>query len=157
MIVITTHKNTDFDALASVMAMTLLKPGTRPVIPKNINPNVKAFLSIHKDIFEFQTPDLVDPDTVEELVVMDVNRWERLEGLKALRKREDLQITIWDHHMNDGNINAQTIYQENVGSTVTLLLRELKSQRKVLTPMQATLFNGTLRGYRQPDLFQHHG
>jgi len=140
MIVITTHKNTDFDALASVMAMTLLKPGTRPVIPKNINPNVKAFLSIHKDIFEFQTPDLVDPDTVEELVVMDVNRWERLEGLKALRKREDLQITIWDHHMNDGNINAQTIYQENVGSTVTLLLRELKSQRKVLTPMQATLF-----------------
>jgi len=140
MVVITTHKNTDFDALASVMAMTLLKPEATPVIPKNINPNVKAFLSIHKDIFEFQTPDLVDPDTVEELVVMDVNRWERLDGLQALRKREDLQITIWDHHMNDGNINAQTIYQENVGSTVTLLVRELKSQRKVLTPMQATLF-----------------
>ena len=60
MIVITTHKNTDFDALASVMAMTLLIPGATPVIPKSINPNVKAFLSIHKDIFEYHTPDQVD-------------------------------------------------------------------------------------------------
>jgi len=140
MIIITTHKNTDFDALASVMAMTLLKPDATPVIPKSINPNVKAFLSIHKEIFEFKTPDLVDPDAVEELVVMDVNRWERLEGLQALRDRDDLQVTIWDHHMNDGNIEAQTIHQEKIGSTVTLLVSELKRQRKVITAMQATLF-----------------
>ena len=140
MIVITTHKNTDFDALASVMGMTLLKPGAIPVIPKSVNPNVKAFLSIHKDIFEYQTPDLVDTDAVKELVVMDVNRWERLEGLQALRGRNSLKVTIWDHHINEGNIEAQTIHQEESGSTVTLMVSELKKQRKVITPMQATLF-----------------
>ena len=140
MIVVTTHKNTDFDALASVMAMTLLKPGAKPVIPKSINPNVKAFLSIHKDIFEFQTPDQIDTDAVEELVVMDVNKWERLEGLQGLKDKKALTVTIWDHHLNSGNINAQTLHQEPIGSTVTLLVRELKTQRKVLTPMQATLF-----------------
>ena len=140
MIIITTHKNTDFDALASVMAMTLLKPGAAPVIPKSLNPNVKAFLSIHKDIFDYQTPNLIDTDTVEEMVVMDVNRWERLEGLQALRDRDGLKVTIWDHHMNTGNIGAQVMHQEKTGSTVTLMVRELKKQRKVLTPMQATLF-----------------
>jgi len=140
MIVITTHKNTDFDALASVMAMTLLEPEAVPIIPKSINPNIKAFLSIHKDIFQYQTPDQVDVDAVEELFVMDVNRWERLEGLQALRERDGLQITIWDHHMHAGNIDAQAIHQEEIGSTVTLLVRELKKERKVLTPMQATLF-----------------
>ena len=140
MIVVTTHKNTDFDALASVMAMTLLIPGATPVIPKNINPNVKAFISIHKDIFEYKTADLIDTDSVEELVVMDVNRWERLEGLQSLRDREGLKVTIWDHHMNESNIDAQTVHQEEIGSTVTMLVKELKQQRKVLTPMQATLF-----------------
>jgi tRNA nucleotidyltransferase (CCA-adding enzyme) len=140
MIIITTHKNTDFDALASVMAMTLLIPGATPVIPKSINPNVKAFLSIHKDIFEYHTPDQIDVDDVEKLVVMDVNRWERLEGLQALKNQDDLQTEIWDHHMNTGNIDAQAIHLEEIGSTTTLLVRELKKERKVITPMQATLF-----------------
>ena len=140
MVVITTHKNTDFDALASVMAMTILKPGAMPVIPKSTNPNVKAFLSIHKDIFEYKTPDQIDADNVEELIVTDVNRWERLEGLQKLQKKEDLSVTIWDHHMNPGDIEAQAINQEEIGSTVTLLVRELKKERKVITPMQATLF-----------------
>ena len=102
--IITTHRNTDFDALASVMAGTLLMPEATPVIPKNVNPNVKAFLSIHKDIFEYSTPDRVDQDSVEKVVVMDVNRWERLEGLKNLKDRDNLEVALWDHHMNPGKL-----------------------------------------------------
>jgi len=48
--IVTTHKNTDFDALASVIAATLIYPGTVPILPRSLNPNVKAFLSIHKDL-----------------------------------------------------------------------------------------------------------
>ena len=48
---VTTHKNTDFDALASVVAATILYPKAIPVLPKIVNPNVKAFLSIHKELF----------------------------------------------------------------------------------------------------------
>lgn len=140
MIVVTTHKNTDFDALASAFAVTLIKPGATAAIPKNTNPNVKAFLSIHKDIFTCHTPDQVDTGAVEELVVVDVNRWERLEGLQTLRERKDLQVTLWDHHMIDGNIEARDSFQEGVGATITLLVRELQKGNKILTPMQATLF-----------------
>ena len=48
--IVTTHKNTDFDALASVIAATLLYSSSIPILPKSLNPNVKAFLSIHKDL-----------------------------------------------------------------------------------------------------------
>jgi len=138
--IITTHRNTDFDALASVIAGTLLFPGAIAVIPKNINPNVKAFLSIHKDIFESYTPNQVDLSAVEKLVVVDVNQWGRLDGLKPLQNRDDLEIYLWDHHMIQGDIDAQKIVQEKMGSTITLLVRELKKERKIITPMQATLF-----------------
>jgi len=51
--IVTNHKHADFDALASTIAVTLIYPGTIPVLPKTLNPNVKAFLSIHKDLFPF--------------------------------------------------------------------------------------------------------
>ena len=48
--IITTHKGTDFDAAASVLAAKILYPEAIAVLPKSLNPNVKAFLSIHKDL-----------------------------------------------------------------------------------------------------------
>ena len=41
--IVTTHKNTDFDALASVIAATLIYPGSLPILPKTLNPNVSLF------------------------------------------------------------------------------------------------------------------
>jgi tRNA nucleotidyltransferase (CCA-adding enzyme) len=137
--IVTTHKNTDFDALASVIAATILYPDAKAVLPKNVNPNVKAFLSIHKDLFEFSRPDEIDMDTVDELVVVDTNRWNRLEGLAQLRHRPDLRITLWDHHNMAGSMDATETHQETMGANVTLMVRELERQRKLLTPIQATL------------------
>jgi nanoRNase/pAp phosphatase (c-di-AMP/oligoRNAs hydrolase) len=54
--IIVTHKNTDFDALASLIAGTLIYPEAIPVLPRNVNPNVKAFISIHKNILNLYTP-----------------------------------------------------------------------------------------------------
>ena len=135
----TTHKNTDFDALASVIAATILYPDAIPVLPKNLNPNVKAFLSIHKDLFQVSTPDDVELPQVSRLIVTDVNKWERLERLASLREKTDLEIFLWDHHTNEGNIEADFVCQEPAGATVTLLVRQLKKEAKVLTPIQATL------------------
>jgi nanoRNase/pAp phosphatase (c-di-AMP/oligoRNAs hydrolase)/CBS domain-containing protein len=137
--IITTHRNTDFDALASVIAASILYPGSRPVLPKNLNPNVKAFLSIHKDLFQISDADEIDLQEVTRLIVVDVNRWERLDRVASLRDKEDLEIFLWDHHSNGGNISASFKCQETVGATVTLLARQLKKEGKLLTPIQATL------------------
>ena len=96
--IVTTHKNTDFDALASVIAATLLYSSSIPILPKSLNPNVKAFLSIHKDLLQVSRVDDINLGEITRLVVVDVNRWERLDRMADLKTRDDLEIFLWDHH-----------------------------------------------------------
>jgi len=137
--IVTTHKNTDFDGFASVIAATLLFPEAMAVLPKNLNPNVKAFLSIHKELFLTHTAADVDLKAVDRLIVVDVNSWSRLDRMEPLENRNGIEILLWDHHVEQGSIQASSSCIEPVGATTTLLVRELKKKRKRLTPMQATL------------------
>jgi len=137
--IVTTHKNTDFDGFASVVAATLLFPDAQAVLPKTLNPNVKAFLSIHKDLFELHTCGEIDLQRVRRLIVVDSGSWNRLDRMDALQTRKDLDILVFDHHLEKGSIRAGRSWVEPVGATTTLLVRELKRQHKILTPMQATL------------------
>ncbi len=137
--VVTTHKNTDFDGFASVVAVNLLFPEAYALLPKTLNPNVKAFLSIHKDLFKTHTCGEIDLKRIQRLIVVDTSSWNRLDRLDGLKNRKDLDIQVWDHHIERGTICADQSCIEPVGATTTLLVRELKRQHKLLTPMQATL------------------
>ena len=138
--IVTTHKNCDFDGLASLFAVTLLYPEAVAVLPNAVNPNVRAFLSVHKDVFSFRQPAELDLAAVSRLFVVDTARWDRLDGLAALQAREDLAIRIWDHHPGESDMKADVLVQEPVGACITLLVRELTARRLGLTPIQATLF-----------------
>jgi tRNA nucleotidyltransferase (CCA-adding enzyme) len=139
--VITTHKNTDFDALASSICATLLYPGAVPVLPRSLNANVRGFLSIHKDVLETFHYEDIRLDAVDRLIVVDVNQWHRLGRIgKGLRNREDLDIILWDHHMVGGDITAGWTRQEAVGATVTLMSQQLEADAVQLSPIHATLF-----------------
>ena len=138
--IITTHNNTDFDALASVVAATLLYPDAVPVLPKNINPNVKNFISIHKDIFELQALDEIVFDQVKRLIVVDINNWDRLGHVIELMDNKKLEIYLWDHHNSTGTINPKWKCVEAVGANISLMVRQLKKDNIPITPIQATLF-----------------
>ncbi|MBU1570066.1 MAG: CBS domain-containing protein [Proteobacteria bacterium] len=138
--IITTHKNTDFDALASMVAATVLYPGAVCVLPKTVNPNVKAFMSIHKDIFDMHSSDEIDLNKVKRLIVVDTNNWSRLGRMNALSKRDDIEIILWDHHKGDGDIKATWKCSEEIGANITLMVRRLKKEKKMISPIQATLF-----------------
>ncbi len=140
MLIATTHKNTDFDAVASVIGATILYPGCVGVIPKMTNRNVGQFLSTHKTAFDLILPDEVDYDKVKKLIVVDTDQWERLDRMDKLRNRKDLEIDLWDHHMTgEGNINPTWQCKERIGSTVTLMVREMKKQRIRLNPLDSTV------------------
>jgi tRNA nucleotidyltransferase (CCA-adding enzyme) len=136
----TTHKNTDFDGLASIVAATLLYPGAVAVCPKNVNPNVQRFLSLHKTSFDLILAKEVDSASVTRMIVTDTNQWRRLEGMGQLQESEDVEIFLWDHHLGIGDISPQWQCVEKIGATITLLLREIQRQSLQLTPLQATLF-----------------
>jgi tRNA nucleotidyltransferase (CCA-adding enzyme) len=50
-----------------------------------------------------------------------------------------LKFFLWDHHASEGNIRSDFKCQEPTGATVTLLVRQLKNEGKLMTPIQATL------------------
>jgi len=138
--IITTHKNTDFDALASAVAATLIYPDAIPVLPKNLNPNVKAFLSIHKDVFDIHMQDEIRLSEVKRLIVVDTDQWDRLDGMEELRRKDDIEIILWDHHPLRGDIRPNQVYREAMGANITLMVRQLRKKEVGLTPIQSTLF-----------------
>lgn len=137
--IITTHRNTDFDAFASMAAAGLIYPEAVAAVPKTLNPNVRAFMSIHKDIFDYVERRRVETDQVSRLIVVDTADWNRLGPLAKLEQQSNLEVLVWDHH-SGGDIAATWKCQEAVGATVTLMVRRLKEMRKLITPIQATLF-----------------
>ena len=138
--VITTHKNVDFDALASVFAAAMIYEGALPLLPKSLNPNVRAFLALHKELFPFHTFDDVDLGDVSRLVIVDAQSWLRLGRIKEARKREGLDIHLWDHHRETGDFHASRVCTKEVGAASTLLVLRLERDQTPISPMQATLF-----------------
>jgi len=136
----TTHRNTDFDGLASIIAATVIYPGTVAVCPKNVNPNIHRFLSLHKTAFALILSGEVNLATVTRMIVVDTNQWRRLDRFDQLKDRDDFELLLWDHHMGLGDINPHWQCVEKVGATITLLLREIQRQKLPITPLQATLF-----------------
>ncbi|MBW1899729.1 MAG: DHH family phosphoesterase, partial [Deltaproteobacteria bacterium] len=137
--IITTHKGTDFDGLASLIAGTVLYPDAIPVIPKSVNPNVKAFLSIHKELFNVHFPEDIQFDKVKQLIIVDTNTWKRLDHLKQLKSRNGIKVILWDHHPG-GDIVPTWKCLEKTGATITLMIRQIQKEKKELTPILATLF-----------------
>ena len=45
------HEGTDFDALASMFAVSKLYPGTRIIIGGSVNRNVRRFLTLYGTFF----------------------------------------------------------------------------------------------------------
>ncbi|SMP76723.1 nanoRNase/pAp phosphatase, hydrolyzes c-di-AMP and oligoRNAs [Desulfonatronum zhilinae] len=140
MILVTTHVNTDFDALASMVAAAFLHPGATRLVPSHVQPAVRDFLAVHWDLLRLNHRDSVDLAAVDELVVTDTSSWERLDAMRDLAARDDLPVTVWDHHMARGTIAAAKEHREEVGAAVTLLLERFQAQDTAFSPIHATLF-----------------
>ena len=138
--IITTHKNVDFDALASVFAAALLYKDAQVVLPKSINPNVRAFLALHKDLFPHNSPGEIVTSSVTRLVVVDAQSWSRIDGNLDLRENPELEIHLWDHHTRTGDFKTSWSCVEKVGATSALLVNRMKKDQVSLSPIEATLF-----------------
>ncbi len=138
--IVTTHTNTDFDALASTVAGTFLYPGAVGVMPGHMQPNVRDFFTLHQDLFRIIPRKFFTPEGVETLTVVDTGNWKRLDRMDALKNAGKLTINLWDHHIEGGDIEADWKRVEESGSTVTMMVEEIKKQDIAFSPIHATLF-----------------
>jgi len=102
--VITTHVNADFDALASMLAAQNLYPEARVVFPGSQEKNLKNFF-INSMVYLFNMVDVNDIDfaAVKRLILVDTRHPGRIGKLSELLNNPEIEIHIYDHHPASGN------------------------------------------------------
>jgi tRNA nucleotidyltransferase (CCA-adding enzyme) len=134
--VILTHDNTDFDALASMLAAAKLYPGATPVLPSRLNRNLRDFLTLYWDELPFvETDDLPKQLTVDEVILVDTQAVPTFRGV-----RKGVPVRIIDHHPLGETPPPEVSYAgEPTGATTTLLVEQLSQQHARLSAIEATL------------------
>lgn len=139
--IIASHINTDFDALASMLAAKKLYPDAQIVISSRQHMNVKRFLNIYRDTFDCVKDHEIDWSKVKELILVDVSTLNRVSPFVRDVNVEDINIVIYDHHESKEEIVENFEGKiERVGATVTILIEEIQKRNLSITSFEATLF-----------------
>jgi len=137
--IVTSHNSLDFDGLASMVAANKLFPAAVPVISGTLSKNVRQFMGLYKDSLVFRTPNEIDLDAVERVILVDTRNLARLGSLKVLAERE-YEYIVFDHHP-DGPCDVYGIINEvhMVGAVTTVLVEKIQQEDIMLTPFEATI------------------
>jgi len=140
--IITTHVNTDLDALAAMVAARKLYPGAVMVFPGNLSRSVEVFMALHKDALDVKAARDVNPDLVELVVLVDTKSPGRLANLAAILEKPGLEIHIYDHHPREaGDVLGTVEVVEMVGAATTLLVEKIRERELKITPLEATILS----------------
>lgn len=138
--VIISHINTDFDALASLLAAKKLYPEATIVLSDKQNSQVKRFLNIYREQIQFVSDRDIEWSKVTELIMVDVASLQRV-GHFSQQLRDDINIIVYDHHPSaEGDVQSESGIIEQVGATITLLVEEIRRQSLPITDFEATIF-----------------
>lgn len=133
--IILTHEQADFDALASLLGAYLLDESKVPVLPRRMNRNVRAFLTLYGMDLPFTDPrDLHNP-TIEAVTLVDTQSLVSIKGMV-----EKPQVIVIDHHpLREETPEDWTLTIVEIGATTTLLVEALQEKNGHFTGIQATL------------------
>jgi len=132
---ILTHEQADFDALASLLGAFLLDDAALPVLPRRMNRNVRAFVTLYGAELPFIDPRDLPSEPVESISLVDTQAMATLRGVGP-----ETRVHVVDHHSKRGDIpHAWTITTDKVGATVTMLVEQLRELDGSLSTIQATL------------------
>ncbi|MBF0118754.1 MAG: CBS domain-containing protein [Desulfobacterales bacterium] len=139
--VITTHINSDFDAVASMLAAQKLYPDALLVFPGSQEKTLRNFF-IKSIFYLFNMADIKDIDlsSVKRLVLVDTRQANRIGKLSSLLQQSNIEIHIYDHHppaINDIKSNFEV--NELTGATITILTEIIKNKGIPISPDEATI------------------
>ncbi|ARK24065.1 hypothetical protein SporoP37_04790 [Sporosarcina sp. P37] len=139
--IITSHVNTDFDALASMVAAKKLYPEAQLIISDKLESRVQRFLNMYRDMFDFVPNARIDWDEVTEMIIVDVASLSRIGTLPDDFDASKRHIIVYDHHQKgDKDVQYDEGIVELTGAAVTLLLEEIKKRNLPITSLEASLF-----------------
>ena len=78
---ILTHEQADFDALGAALAARLLDPGALAVLPRRLNRNVQAYLTLYGDGLPFIDQRDLPRRKIERVTLVDTQALGSVRGL----------------------------------------------------------------------------
>jgi tRNA nucleotidyltransferase (CCA-adding enzyme) len=139
--VITSHVNSDFDAIGAMLAAQKLYPESVILFPGSQEKNLRDFF-IHSMgyLFNMANPATIDFSGTQRLVIVDTRQRSRLSGVETLLEKPDLMIDIYDHHPSfpdeiKGTYNLSKPY----GSTTTIMCELLREKKISINSDEATV------------------
>jgi tRNA nucleotidyltransferase (CCA-adding enzyme) len=139
--VITTHVNSDFDALGSMVAAKKLYPGALLSFPGSQEKSLRNFF-LASSIYAagFESAKRIDLSKITRLIIVDVNDPGRIGKFAELLGKEGVEIHLYDHHPEGSEvIRADFGKAEMVGATTTLLVELLMEKKIPVEPAEATV------------------
>ncbi len=132
---IMTHENADLDAVASLLAATRLYPQAKALLPRNINRNVRHFLTLYGADLPLARPEDLPHSRIDRVTLVDTQSLVTIKGMV-----ESPQVHIIDHHLLSRELKPGWSFSgQAVGATTTLLVEQLIRQQDTLSPIEATL------------------
>jgi tRNA nucleotidyltransferase (CCA-adding enzyme) len=134
MLLILSHENADFDAVAAQLAAHKLYPKGVPLLSRRVNRNVRQFLALYWDSLPFMRAEEWQRQRVEKVILVDT---QAVAGIRGLRP--DTAVMLIDHHSPEGIDPAWETQVEPVGATTTLLVERLRDAGLTISTAEATL------------------
>lgn len=139
--IVISHVNTDFDALASMIAAKKIHPDAQLVISDQLEYRVQRFLNIYRDMFDFMPIAHIDWEQVTEMIIVDVASLSRIGKLPDDFNPATRKIIVYDHHpKSDKDVAYDEGIIEPTGAAVTILLEEIEKQNLPISQFEASLF-----------------
>jgi tRNA nucleotidyltransferase (CCA-adding enzyme) len=113
----------------------LLDDTALPVLPRRMNRNVRAFVTLYGAELPFVDPRDLPSEPVESICLVDTQAMATLRGVGS-----DTRVHVLDHHSRRGDVSpAWMVTTEKVGATATMLVEQLRESYDGLSMVQATL------------------
>jgi tRNA nucleotidyltransferase (CCA-adding enzyme) len=133
--IILTHEQADFDALAAMLGAYLLFERAMPTLPRRMNRNVRAFLTLYGAELPFVDPRDLPNQAVERVILVDTQAMVSIRGMSA-----ETQVDVIDHHpLREGLPANWTVTTQSTGATTSIFVEELHEHDIPLNPVYATL------------------
>ncbi len=132
---ILTHEQADFDAVASALGVFLRNPSALIVLPRRVNRNVRAYLTLYGDDLPFIDFDDLPRQEIDEITLVDT---QTLASLKRLSP--SLKVHVIDHHPRMSGLDPEwMVTVDDVGATTTILVEALQEAGQKPDSVAATL------------------
>ena len=133
--IVCTHEQADFDAVASLLGVWLMDRDAIPLLPRRMNRNVRAFVTLYGETLPFQRLADWARSPIDRLTVVDTQSAPAIKGMSPQTK-----VHVIDHHpLGDRDGKDWSWHVEEVGAAATLLVEDLQEMAVAVNTVQSTL------------------